>query len=347
MSKYYRNALLELRNIVASARKSAFWARKLSFDEIRNVSDFQRLPIATRSEINGLYDDGRWYELLTVNKVRDCVIATSGGRPYRSPFISYFNKQEFEQVASTITDMFIKNMVTNGKIMIVFPGAMPYPPSLARGIWPEKDIHEYKSSHISGLLFKRASIRHRLKTFCSGLRFLAYKVSEGEAAMERSRIMNAYSIVKPDFLAVSPNVLRNIFFPELKRLGHCFQDYNTRLLISGGERLMDEDYQEICDLGNPKVILWIESGEIGTIAYSEAFLPSQSRNIFYYTSWRQNFFETVDGEGKPLTFGKRGRIIVTRLKTFVQPLIRYDLEDEGSFSLMEGELLLGKDIRKL
>jgi phenylacetate-coenzyme A ligase PaaK-like adenylate-forming protein len=347
VSEYYSNVFPELRNIVAFARKSAFWAKKLSVHNIRNMPDFQRLPITTRNEINELYDAGRWHELLTTNRGKDNVIATSGGRPYRSPCVSCFNKQEFEQIASTITDMFLRNGVTSGRIMIVFPGVMPYPPSLARRIWPEKDVNEYESLHISGLLFKRASMRHRLKTFCSGLRLLAYKVSEEEAVMERSRIMNAYLIVKPHFLAVSPNVLRNIFFPELKRLGYCFQDHNTRLLISGGERLLDEDYQQICDLGNPKVILWIESGEIGTIGYSEAFLPSQPRDIFYYTSWRQNFFETVDGEGRSLTFGGRGRIIVTRLKTFLQPLVRYDLEDEGSFSLREGELILGKNIRKL
>ena len=197
------------------------------------------------------------------------------------------------------------------------------------------------------MLFKRASILRGLKTFCTGLRFLAYKVSDEDAVIERNRIMEAFSIVKPDFLAVSPNVLRNIFFPELHKRRSRFQDYNTKVLISGGERLLDEDYRQIFNLGNPKVIVWIESGEIGTMGYSKTFLPSEQGDIFYYTSWRQNFFETVDHDGHPARFGERGRIIVTRLSTSVQPLIRYDLEDEGSFSFRENELILNSDIRKL
>ena len=159
--------------------------------------------------------------------------------------------------------------------------------------------------------------------------------------------MEAFSIVKPDFLAVSPNVLRNIFFPELQRRGYQFQDYNTKFIISGGEKLQDDDYKKIHNLGSPKIITWIESGEIGTIGYSKPFSPDRSQDIYYYTSWRQNFFETVDHNGKPLSFGERGRIIVTRLKTFVQPLIRYDLEDEGQFSFRDNELILESNLRKL
>ena len=116
MSKYFRNSFPELRKTVASARKSTFWAKKLSVEEIRNVSDFRKLPITRRNEINALYDAGRWQELLTSKKRKRCIIATSGGRPYRSPFVSCYDKQEFEEVVSTITDMFIKNSVNQEKV---------------------------------------------------------------------------------------------------------------------------------------------------------------------------------------------------------------------------------------
>ena len=243
--------------------------------------------------------------------------------------------------------MFLMNGIRNGRILITFPGVMPYPSHLADRIWPTNDIGEYQSLHISGPLLKHGSIRCNLDTFCSGSRFLAYKVSKEEAIIERARIMKTYSIVRPQIVAVSPNILRNIFFPELKKLGRKFRDYNTTTLISGGSKLLRDDYRQIQYLGNPKIIIWIESGEIGTIGYSKAFLACQSDSIFYYTPWRQNFFETVDTDGRALPFGKRGRIVATRLKTFVQPLIRYDLEDEGRFFTFRNEIVLGRDISKI
>lgn len=333
--------------VIDSARKAPFWQRKLPDSNIKNMGEFRQLPITTRNQLNEIYDCGRWNELLTTYRKKSHIIVSSGGRPYRSPFISCLSKKEFNEMSLSIADMLLNNGIKNGSILIIFPGVMPYPPHILNKIWPENDIEEYQSLHISGVLFKHACIRCNLKTFCSGLRFLAYKVSEKEAAIESERIMRAYSIVKPEILAFSPNVLRNIFFPELKKRGHTFRDYNTKIIISGGSKLREDDYDQIQHLGNPKIIVWIESGELGTIGYSKAFLALQSQSIFYYTSWRQNFFETVDKDGRALPFGKRGRIVVTRLKTFVQPLIRYDLEDEGEFFILGNKLILGKDILKL
>lgn len=93
--------------------------------------------------------------------------------------------------------------------------------------------------------------------------------------------------------------------------------------------------------------MWVEFGEIGTIGYSNAFFASEHKQAPFYTSWRQNYFETIDQEGNTLPFGERGRIIVTRLTTFIQPLIRYDLEDEGNFFIKEGEIVIGEDLVKL
>ncbi len=347
IANYFEDSFKMICRVVDFSMKAPFWKRKLMEAIPRNIEEFRQFPITTREEVNELYDNGRCAELLTGSLKKSYVTVSSGGRPYRSPFVSCLTRREFEEMIAPITNMFAMNGITNGSILITFPGVMPYLPSLAGMIWPASDIEEYRSSHISGILFKQASIRANLKTFCSGLRLLAYKVSEEEALIERERVMRAYSIVKPNILAVSPNVLRNVFFPELHNRAHRFGDYNTKIIISGGSKLLEGDLENICCLGNPKIIVWVESGEIGTIGYSKAFQASCPDKSFYYTSWRENFFETVAEDGNALPFGSRGRIVVTRLKTFVQPLIRYDLEDEGKFSIIDSELVLGWDILKL
>jgi phenylacetate-coenzyme A ligase PaaK-like adenylate-forming protein len=110
-------------------------------------------------------------------------------------------------------------------------------------------------------------------------------------------------------------------------------------LISGGSALSRSDHTRIQRLGKPKVAAWIESGEIGTIGFS-VYGSLQPQDTFYHTTWRDNLFETVTKEGHNAEFGRRGRIIVTRLNTAVQPLIRYDLEDEGQFSIRRNEVIL-------
>ncbi len=345
--EYYENYSFDkIRNVVSQATLAPFWQSKIGSLNIVNLNDFHRIPITTRREVNELVGQDKWKKLSTTSHEDNHIEVTSGGRPFRLPFISYLSNREFEIMGQTIIDMFQKNKISSGSILITFPGVMPYPSNYGKKIYPE-DLTEYRSSHVSGALFKHASIRLNLKTYCSGLRLLAYKISGGEAAIEKDRIMGAYNIAKPKILAVSPNVLRNIFFPELERSGRKFGDYNTRILISGGSKLTTDDYKRIQYLGNPKIIVWIESGEIGTIGYSDAFCASHSKRLFYYTSWSQNFFETIDCEGNQLPYGSRGRIIVTRLTTYVQPLIRYDLEDEGSFFIRDNDLLLENDIVKL
>lgn len=335
-----------IRRVVHHARKAPFWRRKLPGD-IRSMEEFRHIPITTRKEITELCDAGRWVELLTTSPKKSHIIVTSGGRPYQPPFTSCFSKKEFEKMSQSITNMILRSGVKKGRILITFPGVMPFPSDFAKKILPRSNLEEYQSSHISGALFKHASICSNIQTFCTGLRFLAYKVSKEEAIIERKRIMRAYSFVRPEMLATSPNVLRNVFFPELERRKHSFSDYNTELVISGGSQLLKEDYERIRSFGNPKIIVWIESGEVGTIGYSSEFWPDHFGRQFYYTTWRQNLFETISNEGYPLPFGSRGRIVVTRLNTFVQPLIRYDLEDEGAFFILGNEIVLGNDILKL
>jgi|SRR5271157_559703 len=335
-----------IRNLIRKARKSPFWREKVP-SKIRSIEEFRTCPITTRNEMTELYDGGRWNQLLTTSPKKSYIIVTSGGKPYRPPFFSCFSKKEFNQVSQAISEMLLGTGIKEGRILITFPGTMPYPFHFAQKIRPTSDLEEYQSMHISGPLFKYASIRLGLDTFCTGLRFLAYKISRDEALTESRRIMKAYSISKPDILAVSPNILRNVFFSELEKNGQRFCDFDTRIIVCGGSKLEEEDYMRIRTLGDPKIISWIESGELGTVGYSNAFSASQSEDFFYHTTWRQNLFETVDEDDRPLPFGSRGRIIVTRLNTFVQPLIRYDLEDEGQFSIWGSEMVLGKDILKL
>ena len=335
-----------IHKLLCKARKSPYWRRKVP-NEIENIEEFRRCPITTRNEMTELYDEGNWNHLLTTSPKRSHIVVTSGGIPYRPPFFSCFSVKEFNQVSQAVSEMFLKSGIKKGRILITFPGIMPYPFHFAQKIRPAFDLEEYQSKHISGALFKHASIRSGLDTYCTGLRFLAYKISKDKALTEGTRIMKAYSIAKPEILAVSPNILRNVFFLELEKSGKGFGDFNTRTIVYGGSKLQKEDFGKIRALGDPEIISWIESGELGTIGYSGAFSASQSENLFYFTTWRQNFFETVDKDGHPLPFGSRGRIVVTRLNTFVQPLIRYDLEDEGQFCVLGDEIVLMKDILKL
>lgn len=333
--------------ILNNAIKSPYWKTKFKLKSITDIDSFRSIPIRTREEINNIYDNGRKQKLLTTKKNKNLILLTSGGRPYRSPFLTYLSKEEFLRMSNVIMSLFKQNCLKSEKILITFPGVLPYPKDFAFKVRPRKDLPEYKSAHISGRLFKNASVLFNLKTYCTGLRFLAYKVSASEAELEKKRIFSAYSYLKPDILAVSPNILRNIFFPELKKSNKNFLDYNTKLIICGGAKLFKEDYERIYCFGNPKIVIWIESGEIGTLGYSKSFYAPQFDDLFFYSTWQDNFFETIDNFGQPLEFGLKGRIVVTRLYTFVQPLIRYDLEDEGQFFCNDNEILLTKNIAKL
>jgi len=343
---YSQYSLKKTSRLIRHAKKAPFWKSKLP-SSIDSIDDFRSIPITTRKEINELHDSGSWEQLLTTPREKSHIVVTSGGRPYRSPFVSCLSRKEFGQMTLAVTTMFSSADIRRGSILITFPGVMPYPSRLSRRAWPTHDLEEYRSFHISGALIKQASIRLNLRTFCTGLRFLAYKISSREAAIEKDRIMSAYSMVKPDVLALSPNVIRNIFLPQLEKEGALFTDYGTKVLISGGSRLLEDDHRRIEQLGRPKVVLWIESGEIGTIGYSKPFKSFVLRHNFYYTTWRDNLFETVNRDGHALEFGRRGRIVVTRLNTFIQPLIRYDLEDEGQFAIRGDEIVLREDIEKI
>lgn len=224
----------EIHKAIEHAKMSPFWQRKIGTHIIKTIKDFQQLPITTRDEVNEVCDKGNWIELLTTLPKKSYIKVTSGGRPYRSPFVSYLSSKEFGEMSQTIMSMFQKNRIDNGRILVTFPGVMPYPNQFARMIKIENP-KEYVSSHISGILFKHACIQSNLETYCSGLQFLAYKISKDEAIIERDRIMKAYFIAKPDILAVSPNVLRNVFLPELEEHSRKFVEYNTKILISGGQ----------------------------------------------------------------------------------------------------------------
>lgn len=343
---YFEKYLLDIKKVTNNALQSKYWQKKI-INTINNISDFRNIPITKRKEINHLYDSGRWDELLTRAKTSNDILVTSGGRPHRSPFISCFDNTEFRTLVQTIKNIFKNISERKNGVLILFPGILPYPKSLSNVIYPTKDLEEYKSLHISGRLFKQAALELGLRTYCTGMRFLGYKVSDDEACLERDRIFKSYNITKPSIIALSPKVLRNIFYFKLNKIGKKFTDFNTRHLIIGGAKLNTSDINELGRLGSPKITNWIESGEIGTIAYTEPSKPKMITKIDLFETCPSILYETVDDNYRPLPFGEKGRIIVTRLFSAVQPLIRYDIEDYGKFVWANNKLCLDKDIKKL
>ncbi len=344
---YFDISFNRISNVLEKAQNSPFWRSKFKNKKIYNISEFRHLPITNRKEINFLYDSGRWTELLTREQKSNDIIVSSGGKPFRSPFVSCFSDNEFSLLISTIRQLFKPIKDYKNGILILFPGISPFPPNFAKNILPDKDLEEYKSIHISGNLFKRATQELGIQTFCTGLRFLAYKVSTDEAKIESDRIFKSFELSDPSIIALSPKILRNVFFNKLKLIGKKFSDFHTKYLIIGGEKLIDSDYVTLDMLGSPRIINWIESGELGTIAYSNPAKPLTQKKIKYYMTCPSIFYETVDEHFQPLPFGRRGRVIVTKFSSHLQPLIRYDIEDQSRFIFKNRRLFLEKDIVKL
>ncbi|MFA6587594.1 MAG: hypothetical protein WCT08_00855 [Patescibacteria group bacterium] len=345
-NEYILSSLPKLKEVVENCHKSIFWRNRIHIREICTINDFRNIPIVNRSELANLYDHGFVEELLTQRPTDSFVKVSTGGKPFRSPLISYLSPDEFLIMQKPISKLFRELKLHEEKILITFPGTDPYPYDFGIQIESEPESGNYRSDHVSGKIFKSAAIQFGLTTYCTGLRFLAYKISDKEALLEKDRLFKALVITKPQILATSPNVLREIFMPALEKGKELFSNYETNIVILGGAALTSKDRDRLAKLGNPWLVEWIESGELGTIAYSTPYRASESPPEWLKTTWEENFFELVDDSGVSIFLCEWGRIIATRLYTSVHPLIRYDIEDNGKFAFKGNELLLYRQIIK-
>lgn len=96
-------------------------------------------------------------------------------------------------------------------------------------------------------------------------------------------------------------------------------------LMNWAERLNPETRQFLKETFNAKVTDRYSSEEVGTIA-----LQCPGGNHMHALQF-SNYVEILDEEGNPCPIGETGKVVVTSLNNFAQPLIRYELGDMASW----------------
>lgn len=142
-------------------------------------------------------------------------------------------------------------------------------------------------------------------------------------------------------------MLFNGILPAMRESKLQLRDLKIEILILGGQAVTLEMLEYLEKREGIRVISWMESGEVCTIAYSNEERTSKGDFVGMIPANLFTFFEIVDENGKQLPIGKRGRLLATRLVTHAQPLIRYDLEDETAFMIHRGRILFDREFVKL
>jgi phenylacetate-CoA ligase len=98
-------------------------------------------------------------------------------------------------------------------------------------------------------------------------------------------------------------------------------------LVVGGEQIFDEQRELLHDIFGVQPFSRYSSFENYEIA-----MECEAHSGMHVAA-EDLVVEIVDGHGKPVAPGENGRLLVTNLHEYGMPLIRYDTDDESSFSL--------------
>jgi phenylacetate-CoA ligase len=106
---------------------------------------------------------------------------------------------------------------------------------------------------------------------------------------------------------------------------NSIEDLQPRTLITSAEKLLDSRRSVIEDAFNAKVFDYYGSREIGAIA------AECEEHNGYHISAENIVLESIR-DGESTSFGEEGAVIVTNLRNYGMPFIRYQIGDVGKLS---------------
>lgn len=98
-----------------------------------------------------------------------------------------------------------------------------------------------------------------------------------------------------------------------------------RAVLATGEGMRPHEKRYIQDVLQTRVFGCYCAKELGSLAHE-----CEKSNMHINEEWV--YCEILDDQGKPLPYGKNGRVVATTLDNRVMPLIRYDTGDRGTVS---------------
>ena len=119
---------------------------------------------------------------------------------------------------------------------------------------------------------------------------------------------------KPDVIITYPNIHQNLAF--LKRKGYG-KNIQPKLLTVGGSMIDDYIRKYVEDAFDCRLLNIYPSVEAGTNIAFECFEGTWHVHPDYF------YVEVIDKDGNLLPYGKRGRIVITKLYGRGTPIIRY------------------------
>lgn len=126
--------------------------------------------------------------------------------------------------------------------------------------------------------------------------------------------------LQPSYLMTHPSNLRALM-EQLRSDGTTLQGLLEVRTV--GESINDELRVEVADQLNAKLVDLYSSRELGYIAIQ---CPVQNQ---YHVQSESLLLEVLRGDGSPCSLNEPGRIVVTSLRNYATPLIRYEIGDYG------------------
>lgn len=126
--------------------------------------------------------------------------------------------------------------------------------------------------------------------------------------------------LQPGYLMTHPSNLRALM-AQLRSQGTTLQGLAEVRTV--GESISDELRVEVADLFNTKLVDMYSSEELGYMAIQ---CPVQNH---YHVQSESVLLEVLRQDGSPCAFNEPGRIVVTSLRNYATPLIRYEIGDYG------------------
>lgn len=343
--------IMAINSLISKARSTRFWFDKLKIvSEIRYLEDLDNIPITSRDEFHSIFTKKKWDDCLTPTDDTQIIYTTTSGSSTKPPFISAMTFAEFQVIARELVRGLLLNKIQSDQVFfIALPGFTP-------STFLEKQLEfmniitnpcEPKPlQHIIGPLFKGACKILNIDSITVNISLPAFKNSPIAAVFESEQFIERLISSNTNVLVTSPNMLLNGIIPFLCSKKLSFSQIGISIVILTGQYIDLQLETEIRSQGC-QIISIIESGEAGLLGFSAPIEINGNRFVGYVPNNRTCLLQVVDDCGRTKSIGEWGKLVITRLTTWHQPLIRYDHENICRFIEYDGKIFLDKDIRRV
>jgi phenylacetate-CoA ligase len=253
-------------------------------NDIRSLKDIEKLPFITKNDLRNNFPDR--IIPLNYNKKKGFVIST-GGTSGKSVFLY------------TDLNTMIESLVPSSRETRFF----------------NLDTRNSRFAHIGNLSSCRIDLVFEEKFYSNIKRFISVdNILNLDVNQPIIDIIKKLDDFKPDVIITYPNIHQNLAF--LKRKGYG-KNIQPKLLTVGGSMIDDYVRRYVEDAFGCRLLNIYPSVEAGTNIAFECSKGTWHIHSDYF------YVEVIDEHSDLVPYGKRGRIVITRLYGQGTPIVRY------------------------